>query len=87
MPGHRPLLETSIVVLQIFSLDVYGSKGKPLSTEQLYNQLKVIVEQSQYPGTPVGLLTTLDRDSWGALYTEMVKGTRRKLFTFIVRTH
>lgn len=55
-------------------MDVYGLKGKPLNVSQLYKQLKDIVSQSQYPATPVGLLTSLDRDTWGSIYHEMIKG-------------
>ncbi|PVD21630.1 hypothetical protein C0Q70_17429 [Pomacea canaliculata] len=63
----------------IFSMDVYGLKGKPLNVSQLYKQLKDIVSQSQYPATPVGLLTSLDRDTWGSIYHEMIKDKTSKV--------
>ena len=71
----------TVACLQIFSLDVYGRNKKPLSTDQLYNQLQVVADQSQYPASPLGLLTTLDRDTWGAVYADLVKGELMMLAT------
>ena len=70
-----------VACLQIFSLDVYGRNRKPLSTDQLYKQLQVVADQSQYPASPLGLLTTLDRDTWGAVYADLVKGELMMLAT------
>nr|KAG5700491.1 hypothetical protein BaRGS_013978 [Batillaria attramentaria] len=62
----------------IFSLDVYGSEWKPLNVEQIYEQLQNIVEQSKYAAIPLGLLTTLDRDTWGSVYADLKKDKRNK---------
>ena len=59
---------------QIFSVNVYGSKGKPLGVEQLYRLLKKVTDRSRKMAPPVGLLTSLDRDTWASVYEDMVKG-------------
>ena len=72
------------ILFQIFSLDVYGRKEKPLSIDQLYSQLQVVTDQSQHPAPPLGLLTTLDRDSWGAVYADLIKGEMLLLTVLVV---
>ena len=67
---------------QIFSMDVYDSKGRSLSDEQLLQQLCMIMEQSQHPCTePVGLATSLDRDTWAQVYADLMTG-HQALFDF-----
>ncbi|XP_059146443.1 carnitine O-acetyltransferase-like isoform X2 [Physella acuta] len=62
----------------IFSVDVYGSKGEPLSISQLQQQIQYCVDHSQVSADPVGILTTLDRTSWGKLYASMAKDKANK---------
>jgi len=54
-----------------FELSVYNSDGEPLSVQQLQIQLEKIVEMSTESGIPVGILTTLDRNTWGKVYAEL----------------
>ena len=61
---------------QFFSLDVYGEDKKPLNTEQLYKQLKAIVEMSNKPEMPVGILTSENRNKWSQVYKRLMKGER-----------
>ncbi|KAJ0044160.1 hypothetical protein NL108_009273, partial [Boleophthalmus pectinirostris] len=59
---------------QFFVLDVYNSDGTPLSVDQLSGQLEHICNSSQQTNSdPVGILTTLDRDSWGRTYQNFIK--------------
>ncbi|XP_012938402.1 carnitine O-acetyltransferase [Aplysia californica] len=57
----------------IFSVDVVGAGGKPLSIDQIRQQLEQCLNQSQVPAVPVGILTSMDRGSWGHVYSQMVK--------------
>ncbi|GFS06088.1 carnitine O-acetyltransferase [Elysia marginata] len=66
-PRHITLIHNN----HIFSMDVYGSQGKPLSISQLRAQLQACVDQSKVPAAPVGILTTMDRSSWGKAYHDM----------------
>ena len=70
--GHFNLWE--FFILQFFSLDVYGSDKRPLTTDQLYSQLCHVVDKSRHPAIPVGLLTTEGRNAWGKTYTKLMKG-------------
>ncbi|CAL1534831.1 unnamed protein product [Lymnaea stagnalis] len=74
----RPKHITVIHNNHIFSVDVYGNQGKPLSVDQLRTQLQICVDQSQSPATPVGVLTTMDRTSWGKVYANMAKDKTNK---------
>uniref|UniRef100_A0AAV2ISI5 Carnitine O-acetyltransferase n=1 Tax=Knipowitschia caucasica TaxID=637954 RepID=A0AAV2ISI5_KNICA len=59
---------------QFFVLDVYNNDESPLTVEQLFGHLKHICTSSQHPDPdPVGILTTLDRDSWGKTYQNLIK--------------
>ena len=72
--GCNVIFSCKLYPFQIFSVDVYGAQGKPLSVAQLRTQIQACVEQSKVPTTPLGILTTMDRSSWGKAYHEMVKG-------------
>ncbi|KAL8621111.1 hypothetical protein ACOMHN_048153 [Nucella lapillus] len=78
-PGSEPDPPRHITVLRnnhIFSLDVYGQKGRPLSVDQLYGQLRTVVDESQHAAPPIGLLTSMDRNSWGSVYADLVKNKK-----------
>lgn len=62
------------VYFQFFFLECYGSDNQPLGTEQIYEQLKNIVNQSNEPDVPVGLLTTENRNKWAKAYELLAKG-------------
>ncbi|KAK3788215.1 hypothetical protein RRG08_041220 [Elysia crispata] len=73
-PHHITLIHNN----HIFSMDVYSSQGKPLSIAQLRAQIQFCVDQSKMAAAPVGILTTMDRSSWGKAYHEMVKDKTNK---------
>uniref|UniRef100_A0A8C4IX60 Choline/carnitine acyltransferase domain-containing protein n=2 Tax=Dicentrarchus labrax TaxID=13489 RepID=A0A8C4IX60_DICLA len=57
-----------------FTMDAYNSDGMPLTTDQLYVQLKRIRNSSLETNTdPVGILTTQHRDIWFKVYTNLIK--------------
>nr|XP_042899182.1 carnitine O-acetyltransferase isoform X2 [Parasteatoda tepidariorum] len=56
-----------------FSCKVYGDDGEPLHEDQIYSQLKKVVDQSQEPQLPIGILTTLHRDKWLKAYNTLRK--------------
>ena len=55
-------------------MEVYGKDHKPLSINQILEQLKQIVERSQKPSVPVGILTTENRNTWAKAYNNLIKG-------------
>lgn len=55
-------------------MDVYGDQGKPLSVSQLSQQLDNCINLSKEPGAPVGILTSMDRTTWGREYAGMLNG-------------
>ncbi|XP_078324436.1 carnitine O-acetyltransferase-like isoform X4 [Crassostrea virginica] len=61
-----------------FFLEVYGSNNQPLSIEQIYEQLKNIVNQSMEPDIPVGILTTENRNKWAKAYELLTKDKENK---------
>nr|XP_011435097.2 carnitine O-acetyltransferase isoform X2 [Crassostrea gigas] len=61
-----------------FFLECYGSDNQPLGTEQIYEQLKNIVNQSNEPDVPVGLLTTENRNKWAKAYELLAKDKESK---------
>ncbi|KAF6723425.1 Carnitine O-acetyltransferase [Oryzias melastigma] len=59
---------------QFFELDVYNRDGSPLTVEQLHVQLERICRAAAEPSAePVGILTTMHRDSWGKAYLNLIK--------------
>ncbi|RUS69518.1 hypothetical protein EGW08_022718 [Elysia chlorotica] len=73
-PRHITLIHNN----HIFSMDVYGSQGKPLSISQLRAQIQACVDHSKVPTDPVGILTTMDRSAWGKAYHDMAKDKTNK---------
>ncbi|KAK2818797.1 hypothetical protein Q5P01_024358 [Channa striata] len=64
---------------QFFVLDVYNSDGTPLTTDQLRVQLERICNSSPQPNVePVGILTTLNRDTWGQAFINLIKDKTNK---------
>uniref|UniRef100_A0A3Q3SPB8 Carnitine O-acetyltransferase a n=1 Tax=Mastacembelus armatus TaxID=205130 RepID=A0A3Q3SPB8_9TELE len=64
---------------QFFVLDVYNSNGSPLTADQLCVQLNRIYSSSlQTNIEPVGILTTLHRDSWGKAHISLIKDQTNK---------
>ncbi|BFZ05970.1 hypothetical protein BsWGS_09009 [Bradybaena similaris] len=79
-PGD-PRQPKHIIVIHnnhLFSVDVYGDQGKPLSVSQLSQQLDNCVNLSKEPGAPVGILTSMDRTTWGKVYAGMLNDKTNK---------
>ncbi len=62
------------LIFQFFSVPVYDAAGRLLSTKQIREQLEKVVEKSQSKIAPVGILTTGNRNTWGKVYSTMMKG-------------
>ncbi|XP_070177314.1 carnitine O-acetyltransferase-like isoform X2 [Littorina saxatilis] len=80
-PSNEPDPPKHIAVIHnnhIFSVDVYGNKGKPLNTHQLQKQLEIVADQSKHESPPIGMLTTLDRDTWASTYADLIKDKKNK---------
>ncbi|KAL8597550.1 hypothetical protein ACOMHN_033421 [Nucella lapillus] len=92
-PSTDPTPPRHITVMHnnhMFSVEVYGSEGRPLSTDELYEQLKKVTDLSKTRAPPVGLLTSLDRDAWAEIYQDLIldnknaaamKTIQRSIFT------
>lgn len=56
-------------------LEVYNRDTTPLTADQLCAQLEIICKASQQADEePVGILTTQHRDSWGEVFTRLIRG-------------
>jgi len=87
MDSNQPRHINVIHNNHIFSVDVIGPDGKPLSPKQICHQLEIVVNQSKTVADPVGLLTSMDRGSWGYVYSRMVKDiTNRASFINLQRS-
>lgn len=73
-PRHITVMHNN----HIFSVEVYGSTGKPLSIGELYEQLKKVTNLSQSRAPPVGLLTSLDRDTWADVYEDLITDNKNE---------
>ncbi|XP_068244229.1 carnitine O-acetyltransferase-like isoform X1 [Palaemon carinicauda] len=56
-----------------FKINVYCDNGEVLSVRQVLHQLRNVVERSTHPASPVGLLTTQNRNVWGKAYKKIRK--------------
>uniref|UniRef100_A0A669DI25 Carnitine O-acetyltransferase a n=1 Tax=Oreochromis niloticus TaxID=8128 RepID=A0A669DI25_ORENI len=64
---------------QFFMLEVYNSDGSPLTVHQLCVQLERICSSSLETSTePVGILTSLNRDSWSKCYDRLIQDKTNK---------
>ncbi|KAF6034717.1 hypothetical protein EB796_006976 [Bugula neritina] len=75
-PPNKPNAPRHIVVMhnnQFFSLDMYGSDGKPLGEMQIHKLLSKIVANSQDEGPAVGVLTTGNRNTWAKTHASLLK--------------
>uniref|UniRef100_A0A3Q4G080 Carnitine O-acetyltransferase a n=1 Tax=Neolamprologus brichardi TaxID=32507 RepID=A0A3Q4G080_NEOBR len=64
---------------QFFMVDVYNSDGTPLTVHQLCVQLERICSSSLETSTePVGILTSLNRDSWSKCYDRLIQNKPNK---------
>lgn len=61
-----------------FKINVYGNSGIPLSARQIVHQLRNVVERSTHPTSPVGLLSTQNRNVWGKAYKKIRKDKMNK---------
>lgn len=56
-------------------MPVYGEDGLPMSEAQLFSSLRDVSQisgQIEKAGTPLGLLTTDNRDNWSAAYQTLL---------------
>lgn len=73
-PSHITVISNN----HFFSLNVYGKKRRPLSVEQVYQQLKVIYSKSEEPAPQIGILTTESRNEWGKIYKKLIKDKQNR---------
>lgn len=60
---------------QFFVVEVYHNDGTSLTVDQLCVQMERICNFTSATNTePVGILTTLNRDSWSKAYLSLMKG-------------
>ena len=52
--------------------------GQPLANDAIYHQLHEVVNASQEPGPPIGVLTCEDRDAWAKAYQELTAGEDKR---------
>lgn len=55
-------------------MEVLGENNKALSEKQLCLQLQSVIKESASSGPEIGVLTTENRDTWGKVYHELIKG-------------
>ncbi|CAI9714907.1 carnitine O-acetyltransferase-like isoform X1 [Octopus vulgaris] len=62
----------------LFSLQVFGKKNKPLNAEQIYKQLKTIKSESKHSTSPVGILTSENRNAWAKIHKKLMKDKKNQ---------
>ncbi|XP_052823109.1 carnitine O-acetyltransferase [Octopus bimaculoides] len=72
------ILDYKIMLDELFSLQVFGKKNKPLNSEQIYKQLKIIKSGSKHPTSPVGILTSENRNAWAKIYKKLMKDKKNQ---------
>lgn len=55
-------------------MDVLSTNGQLPSYGQVVRQLEEILQQSEEPGLPVGILSADHRDHWAKSYANLLKG-------------
>lgn len=48
--------------------------GKKISEAEIYQQIKLIVNNAQQSVESIGILTSNDRDSWAEAYARLAEG-------------
>lgn len=57
-----------------FKVTVYGLNGNMLSEMEIIQQLKICLQEAnKLKSSKVGILTSDNRDNWGAAYNELIK--------------
>ncbi|XP_014666194.1 PREDICTED: carnitine O-acetyltransferase-like [Priapulus caudatus] len=80
-PADQPDAPRHIAVAHnnyFFAVPVYGSNNERLNEKQIYEQLKVCIDQSLYVGRPIGVLTTEGRNSWGKVHKKLIKDAQNR---------
>jgi carnitine O-acetyltransferase len=65
-------------------VSVYGEQGEPLNQSQLLAQLQDVISKSTHPSSsPVGILTSENRNTWGKVHKALKKGCHIKLSSYV----
>lgn len=81
--GHVSLQHSlDIHRFQIVKVDVLDNSGAPLPLDDLKRSFHAVVEQTQTPLTnPLGIASSLDRDTWADIYSFLESKPMRNLLS------